>query len=196
MDCDEHICWICLANNNNEELISVCHCSSLVHQKCLAKWQLHKVGESEEHQCRFCKKSYPDWKDAFRNLPRNTAYFNMSFNRIKYKINVEDRKFDEFKANVRFLFNIHEDQEFNIDYICRIPKDDTKIIIKSIGTNENQYNAAVFLASLNFNLHDNVLDNDNEINENIQDDSIFERSFESTGVFSKILSFFCVHCHL
>jgi hypothetical protein len=53
---DDICCWICLEQGSEtNELKQVCKCQTLVHEKCIRKWQLVKQGTFEEHSCRFCK---------------------------------------------------------------------------------------------------------------------------------------------
>jgi hypothetical protein len=44
MDQDSDCCWICLCGEEAGELASVCSCPRRVHEKCLARWQLHSAG--------------------------------------------------------------------------------------------------------------------------------------------------------
>ena len=55
-DEDDVCCWICLEPGSvKDKLQQVCKCHTLVHEKCIRKWQKVKSGTLEEHSCRFCK---------------------------------------------------------------------------------------------------------------------------------------------
>lgn len=58
---DKDCCWICLDDEGPLHL--VCSCPHPVHRECLARWQLQKAGQREEHRCRFCCQPYPDWRE-------------------------------------------------------------------------------------------------------------------------------------
>lgn len=42
-DCEDEACWICLSSVT--PLVRPCACPRLVHQKCLARWQLQQAGK-------------------------------------------------------------------------------------------------------------------------------------------------------
>ena len=77
-------CFICF--DETPPLISPCACSSAAHPKCLARWQMHRRGTSDEKQCRLCKQPLPAWQSQMRDEPlppltssQQLAVFNRRF---------------------------------------------------------------------------------------------------------------------
>ena len=146
MSVDEDTCWICL--ESNDELVSVCGCPSKVHKSCLARWQVQNIGAEEENKCRFCDRTLPNWKETYEIKNVEKAMFKVVCNGSSSKISVRLDSMDEFEEKIRRIFNLSEDQEFSINYQCKIPDESgSTIVIKSDGVQEHQFQSAVYLAS-------------------------------------------------
>ena len=157
MSVDEDTCWICF--EDNDDLISVCKCPSKVHKRCLARWQVQNIGEDEENKCRFCKQSFPNWKETFEIKNVETAVFKLCCNGRVSKVSVRLDSMEEFEETIRKLFRLPREQEFNIDYHCTVPDGSgSNITIKSQGLQMHQFQSAVYLANGNRN---NIEKNEN-----------------------------------
>ncbi|KAG2497950.1 hypothetical protein HYH03_004212 [Edaphochlamys debaryana] len=71
-------CWICLEGGADA---APCKCSQRpVHKACIARWQLERLGDREEHECRFCNGQLPPWQDTLlppRTRPAAEALVNV-----------------------------------------------------------------------------------------------------------------------
>lgn len=89
---EEVFCWICMDSEStlNNILLKPCKCPGdrYVHKDCLIKWQIHNIGKEEETNCRFCKETLPDWKQALQNKNKNiikiALYLNNKHDKMIY----------------------------------------------------------------------------------------------------------------
>ena len=144
---DQPCCWICMEEEN---LLSVCSCPRPVHQLCLAKWQVNNIGGDEENRCRFCNSSFPDWRSTFTipdEAPLKTS-FRVVFNGQMHKIEVNEHNYEDFVKEVRRIYNITDDQEFDVVYTCNVPNEKNKVMLNTSKDNKRQYifQTAVHLA--------------------------------------------------
>jgi hypothetical protein len=145
----EEVCWICLVGAMEEAPLEYpCSCPRLVHKACLARWQLQSAGRREDVDCRFCKKTLPDWREHFKPKDVTPKHLDMSvfFNGKVHKVTVypghEGRI--RFQNDVRCELKLRDDQMFNIDFECDLPGSDDKVELKGL----NSCDAAVFCASI------------------------------------------------
>eukprot|EP00898_Chlorokybus_atmophyticus_P004296 jgi/Chlat1/4868/Chrsp31S04878 len=130
---EEEFCWICMLGDNawadeaagercGPLVSNVCGCiSSRVHLRCLAKWQLSRLGTKEETHCRVCRQELPEWRDTL--LPRDmssalkgvgqpgmprTAVMHISYGgqRHSFPVTATRRGLEDFKAHIRRLCNV------------------------------------------------------------------------------------------
>lgn len=85
---EDDACWVCLDGHSPiNPLIKPCMCPSrLVHQSCLARWQLQQAGKTEEVSCRFCSAQLPDWRDTTAALPKATPIMTIVHNGESYQV--------------------------------------------------------------------------------------------------------------
>jgi hypothetical protein len=110
---DDICCWICLEPASlKEDLKRVCKCNTVVHERCIVRWQTVKKGTMEERVCRFCKTSLltvPSkqkvvnvfFKDSFLGdvtVNYSTEYFQESLARIMGKY-----EFDISRMSLEFI---------------------------------------------------------------------------------------------
>lgn len=158
-DDSEQTCWICLEEGG--DLVSVCDCPSCVHSQCLAKWQLHNIGKPEEINCRFCKKEFPDWKEKYKSSSPVTQQlkFKVLYQGKKKMIPIDPDNVEEFRETIRKTFNLPDEYEMTINYICKIPEDSTVITFSSDGATNHEFQSAAYLAAYtNRNSHGNIDD--------------------------------------
>eukprot|EP00877_Chromochloris_zofingiensis_P003002 jgi/Chrzof1/12702/Cz07g04170.t1 len=147
---DLDVCWICLeAATASKPLQQVCKCPRKVHEACLARWQLHSAGKSEERLCRFCNSELQDWRPVMTQTTGSklvTPYMRVSFNgrthKVQVKPGVEGAK--EFEYEIRRLLQLPDDQEFDVIFHCRAPGTGDKLQLQGL----NAFDAAVHCASL------------------------------------------------
>lgn len=106
-------CWICLEPANEKgELKRVCKCQTLVHKKCINKWQLVKKGTFEEHSCRFCK-------ERLNTMPiqRNVNVFFKDCYIGEVTINYT---YEYFKQSLhKIIDNYNFDNVITVEFVCR-----------------------------------------------------------------------------
>lgn len=126
--CEPECCWICLAGHSlDNPLVQGCKCPRLVHQTCLARWQIQSVGKAEERQCRFCHEALPDWSLSL--LPEQArasapvAVMAVVYNSQVYKVPVKPGPDGEaaFKAAVKSLFGFAHDMDFDVTFEVKLP---------------------------------------------------------------------------
>ena len=141
-------CWICMEYG---DLISVCECPTKVHTECLAKWQIHRIGHKEESTCRFCDKSFPDWKELYKyeNGTVDTLQLKVVFNGREHIISGSPNRIDEFQKRIYKICNIPEHYKYRVTYICNIPNNSGIIELQSDGIQSHQFSSALYLASVN-----------------------------------------------
>ena len=86
----EPTCWICL--DDAGDLHTVCGCANRrVHMECISRWQLQQSGQVEEHQCRFCFESLPDWRDVMmpKNSEPKSCKLKIEFEGKRYYIEIQ-----------------------------------------------------------------------------------------------------------
>eukprot|EP00882_Tetradesmus_deserticola_P003050 GHRQ01003238.1.p1 GENE.GHRQ01003238.1~~GHRQ01003238.1.p1 ORF type:complete len:189 (+),score=33.77 GHRQ01003238.1:135-701(+) len=123
MEQDSDCCWICLCGQDAGELASVCSCPRRVHEKCLARWQLHSAGRREEKMCRFCGSALQDWKPHMSSGAKVAPYMRVSFNGKTHKVQVQPGEdgAKEFEQQIRRMLTLPDDQEFDVIFHCRAP---------------------------------------------------------------------------
>jgi hypothetical protein len=147
----DEVCWICLDENESSDnpLMHVCKCPSKVHRKCLANWQLHNIGKPEEQCCRFCKETFPEWKELYKPADNEIRRLNFKvlFNGRTYNVPVNPNDKDGFERYLRKLFKISSFMDFNITYICKMPENNNVITFTSTGVTPHEYESATYLAA-------------------------------------------------
>ncbi|KAF6253886.1 hypothetical protein COO60DRAFT_373109 [Scenedesmus sp. NREL 46B-D3] len=146
MEQDSDCCWICLCGEDAGELASVCSCPRRVHEKCLARWQLHSAGRSEEKTCRFCGSVLQDWKPHMSSGAKVAPYMRVSFNGKTHKVQVQpgEEGAKEFEQQIRHMLALPEDQEFDVIFHCRAPGTGDKLQLQGLCA----FDAAVHCASM------------------------------------------------
>ncbi|GFR42056.1 hypothetical protein Agub_g2872 [Astrephomene gubernaculifera] len=141
MDC----CWICLGTDGM--LSRPCMCPRSVHPTCLARWQLQQAGRQEERSCRFCNASLPDWKSQLAPSPPAPVdpvmVVSLGGKAVKIRVKPGPEGMAHFRQQVRELFNIPSDVEFECSFKCKAPSGDT-IQLEGLAS----YDAATHCASL------------------------------------------------
>eukprot|EP00878_Enallax_costatus_P001932 GHUV01002095.1.p1 GENE.GHUV01002095.1~~GHUV01002095.1.p1 ORF type:complete len:205 (+),score=47.12 GHUV01002095.1:95-709(+) len=141
------VCWICLEGASAGELRSVCKCPRKCHQKCLARWQLHSAGKSEEKKCRFCDSILDDWKPHLMAGSKvSTPYMRVSFNGGTHKVQVQPgpEGAKAFEKEIRDMLQLPEEQEFDVIFHCRAPGSGDKLQLQGLCA----FDAAVHCASM------------------------------------------------
>ncbi|KAG1658796.1 hypothetical protein FOA52_011738 [Chlamydomonas sp. UWO 241] len=95
----------------------------------MARWQLQKAGQREEHFCRFCSSALPDWKRALvAPAPVESAaapepIMVVTLGDVVHRLQVKPGPdgMREFQATIRSLFQIPEDVEFEVSFRCKAP---------------------------------------------------------------------------
>jgi hypothetical protein len=194
--------------DNGDDLIKPCNCPKYAHPKCIARWQISKIGTSEEHCCRFCNGKMPCWKETFgiQSNRKDAVCFRIYHNGHNFKLYATPGRFDDFKRQLQVLLNLDEGQEYNIIYTCSVPDEVVSDVnINSTDDRQEDFDSAVALASMNTqvcNKNDHVMNeydmlamNDNsnsesnsDSNTNSDTDYIPELSFmkKIKNVFNKI----------
>jgi hypothetical protein len=160
---EDKFCWICF--EECDEIIP-CNCTQYVHSKCLAKWQIRKVGTDEEKICRFCDIELPDWRYVLRpdydELSQHEVSIACSIRRgrpIQIAV-MPDTPKETFVEIVKAAFNTNDDVLEKFSFLCDIPDEDINITFQGIKC----YEAMLFCARVSH--HDK---RKNDIKNNIQD---------------------------
>ncbi|GIL58654.1 hypothetical protein Vafri_13657 [Volvox africanus] len=142
---DPECCWICLGEGG--VLSRPCMCPRSVHPTCLARWQLQQAGRKEERSCRFCNASLPDWKAQLAPAPpapvEPVMVVSLGGKAVKMRVKPGPEGMAQFRQQVRELFNIPPDVEFECSFKCKAPSGDT-IQLDGLAS----YEAATHCASL------------------------------------------------
>lgn len=145
---ESEICWICLEGATDKApLARVCACPRPCHEACLARWQLHSAGRSEETSCRFCGSTLADWRPHMTGGARvATPYMRVSFNGRTHKVPVRPGEDGarEFENTIRSLLQLPPDQEFDVIFHCRAPNTGDKLQLQGLCA----FDAAVHCASM------------------------------------------------
>jgi len=145
---EEDVCWICLEGGDN--LVTPCGCPRVAHPQCLAKWQLHKAGTTEETHCRFCNHELESWKTKLFNGPKKNAnsrpVMRFCLNGQVYYIVPKPGSdgLAEFKDTVRKLCNLQEDTQLDLSFQCSDPTEGSQLNLEGDGA----YDAAVHCATV------------------------------------------------
>ncbi|KAG2439930.1 hypothetical protein HXX76_004049 [Chlamydomonas incerta] len=140
-------CWICLGTEGM--LSNPCMCPRKVHPSCLARWQLQQAGRKEERSCRFCNASLPDWKQILAPSPSGPApvdpvmVVSLGGRAVKLRVRPGPEGMAQFRQQVRELFGIPADVEFECSFKCKAPSGDM-VQLEGLAS----YDAATHVASL------------------------------------------------
>ncbi|GLC36113.1 hypothetical protein PLESTB_001379300 [Pleodorina starrii] len=129
----EQSCYICLQEGTDTKpLLTPCACKGRpVHRECLARWQLHSSGKSEEKKCRFCDREYDvDWQSTLLDsdeLNEDTPKPLMAavvFNNTVYKIPILPGPEGKaaFKRKVNELFGL-SNRMFEVAFEVKLQED-------------------------------------------------------------------------
>ncbi|KAG2431690.1 hypothetical protein HYH02_013267 [Chlamydomonas schloesseri] len=123
-------------------------CPRKVHPSCLARWQLQQAGRKEESSCRFCNASLPDWKQILAPAPPSQPVepimvVSLGGRCVKLRVRPGPEGMAAFRQQVRELFNIPADVEFECSFKCKAPSGDT-VQLEGLAS----YDAATHVASL------------------------------------------------
>lgn len=185
-------CWICLGEGG--DLRQVCSCPSRVHQQCLSKWQLHNIGKPEECRCRFCGTTFPDWRDTYKSeQPRKDIIFKVLFQGEHKPVSVNPDDIEGFQRKIKEIFDIPQEIEMDIRYICNIPDSTEVITFEANGTEPHAYQSAAYLAANYFinKKKRNRVQIQAESTPNNEDESA-EGVRVNNGIFEKSLWGYCV----
>ncbi|KAG2495352.1 hypothetical protein HYH03_006621 [Edaphochlamys debaryana] len=138
-------CWICLGEGG--VLVRPCMCPRSVHGTCLARWQLQQAGREEERSCRFCNASLPDWKSQLAPAPpvpvEPVMVVSLGGKCVKMRVKPGPEGMAQFRQQVRELFNIPSEVEFECSFKCKAPSGET-VQLDGLAS----YDAATHCASL------------------------------------------------
>lgn len=110
---DESCCWICLEPSNEKgDIKRICKCNTLVHERCIKKWQLVKKGTFEEHSCRFCKEKLDTLP-----TPRKVNVFFKDCYLGDVTINYTYEYFKQSLQNIIRRYNF--DNVITVEFVCR-----------------------------------------------------------------------------
>lgn len=146
----EDVCWICLDSGSaSEPLAQPCSCSSrYVHVNCLARWQLHSAGRSEEKACRFCQAELPDWKPAFSPpvaaLPAPVVAVVCRGVTHRFTIEQGPEGKEKFQRQVRQVFGLPPNAEIEVTFTVKAPDSGDSVILRGLQT----YEAASYCAAV------------------------------------------------
>lgn len=152
---DAPACWICLDGpTSSKPLLTPCKCISRpVHRACLARWQLHSAGKSEEHKCRFCDSELPDWRPSILgdneeqgNAPKPLMaklVFNNQIHVIPILPGPEGKA--AFKKQVNELFGLGLNSRYEVTFECKLQADNVRL------SGLHAYEAATRCAALSSN---------------------------------------------
>ncbi|PNH10736.1 hypothetical protein TSOC_002515 [Tetrabaena socialis] len=129
-------------------LAKPCMCPRSVHASCLARWQLQQAGRNEERSCRFCNASLPDWKAQLAPAPQAAPVepvmvVSLGGKAHRLRVRPGPEGMAQFRQQVRELFGIPPDLDFECSFKCRAPSGDT-IQLDGLAS----YEAATHCASL------------------------------------------------
>ncbi|KAG2426121.1 hypothetical protein HYH02_014836 [Chlamydomonas schloesseri] len=125
-------CYICMQEGTpSRPLLTPCDCKGRpVHRECLARWQLHQSGKSEETTCRFCFKVLPDWRptllgdsaseDAGPRPLLAKVIFNNQVHILPILPGPEGKA--EFKRRVNELFGLNN-RMFDVNFEVKVKED-------------------------------------------------------------------------
>ncbi|GIL76749.1 hypothetical protein Vretimale_8785 [Volvox reticuliferus] len=149
----EPVCYICLQEGMDvKPLLTPCACKGRpVHRECLARWQLHSSGKSEERQCRFCFEQLPDWQatllggsDGSNEDAPKPLMAAVVFNNTVYKIPILPGPSGKaaFKRKVNELFGL-SNRMFEVAFEVKLAQED-KVNLRGL----NAYEAATRCAAM------------------------------------------------
>ncbi|GFR40238.1 hypothetical protein Agub_g807 [Astrephomene gubernaculifera] len=152
LDAEATTCYICLQEGTAAKpLLTPCACKERpVHRECLARWQLHSSGKSEERQCRFCYQDLPDWQPTLlgsENEDEDAPKPLMAavvFNNTVYKLPILPGPEGKaaFKRKVHELFGLNN-RMFEVAFEVKLDQAD-KVSLHGL----NAYEAATRCAAL------------------------------------------------
>ncbi|GFR41464.1 hypothetical protein Agub_g2152 [Astrephomene gubernaculifera] len=148
--CQAPVCWICLDENPQD---APCKCSNPVHRTCLARWQLERLGRSEERECRFCKSLLPPWQEVLlpqRVRPATEATVNVhapdgSLHRIPLRPGLAGRR--AFLRAVRQALRLPPREQLDLSFEVALPTSATGTLPALISTRD--FCLASHIATLN-----------------------------------------------
>ncbi|KAG2489098.1 hypothetical protein HYH03_012324 [Edaphochlamys debaryana] len=134
-DIETSVCYICLQEGTDARpLVTPCACTNRpVHTRCMARWQLHSSGKSEEKTCRFCNHELPDWKptllgeDDEDGAPK-PLLAAVVYNNVVYKIPILPGPEGKaaFKRQVNQLFGL-SNRMFEVAFEVKVAEDKVQL---------------------------------------------------------------------
>lgn len=118
----EDQCWICLSSE--KPFIRQCACPSrLVHQACLAQWQIVSAGRSEETSCRFCAERLPDWRLSLADKPRAAPLMTVTHNNEIHVLRVTpgEEGRETFERDIRRIFGLTPEDHVAVTFGIKDP---------------------------------------------------------------------------
>lgn len=147
----DEFCWICFEGDRHEDpLTRVCRCNTMVHRRCIARWQLYSAGKIEEKSCRFCSHQLPDWRPIL--TPKNLApavpvlsiYYNGACHKLKVKVGPEG--LNTFIKRLEELTGTSV-SDVNFTFRCRCPDTGREIYLKGFDAFEAAMHCACVRAA-------------------------------------------------
>ena len=147
-------CWICFDDEEYESnsLIIPCDCPKFVHEKCMARWQLHSAGKSEENNCRFCDKTLSDWKEVI--IPQSlkevikdvipSMVVSLAGQSHLIPVSYGENGRIEFIESIKQIFELPDDADINIEFDCCDPTTGDPLKLDGL----TGYDAAVYCAAI------------------------------------------------
>jgi len=148
-DDEPPVCWICLDGEDSGALRNACACAGrLVHPRCLAKWQLHKAGTTEEHSCRFCSKQLPDWREEITTVVAPDCAPVMTVSAGGKPITLRPSGgpggLARFQAELLAALGLQQGTEIQLVFECIEPFTGSRMVLKGADT----YDAAMHCAAI------------------------------------------------
>ncbi|BDA48669.1 hypothetical protein COCOBI_12-3510 [Coccomyxa sp. Obi] len=145
------VCWVCLGESTaNEPLACPCRCPRPVHAHCLARWQLHSAGTSEETTCRFCNAQLPDWKPILtpsaEEVAKASPTMSVTFNGQVHHVTVKGgpNGYSDFIRDIQSIFGITTEHDMQLAFDCADPISGQLLKLNGAGA----YQAAVHCATI------------------------------------------------
>lgn len=130
---DEQLCWICFEKEaEGNSLERFCKCPSVVHRKCLVRWQIQSTGKNEEFKCRFCDAQLPPWLQTIRDCIsyseeeikeiRLTVHYkrNTYYLKVPYHPSLTEHSID-FEKTIKKVIGLGPDEPLSAVFQCNNP---------------------------------------------------------------------------
>ena len=132
---DHRRCWICLEDERAGPLAWPCLCPRAAHAKCIARWQLQRAGSEEEHSCRFCERTLPDWRplltpaevEKVSEVVVMAVTLNDQVHRITVRPGPEGRR--RFECDIRDLFELNSQDDLEFTFDCQDPSNTSESVL-------------------------------------------------------------------